>query len=97
MIIKSELSNVSPIDVYLFESEENGEILKHTFFETVNIYEVNEFILFKEKEKYYVMGATPKTKYFGYEITKEESERIKEDFQLIETFRKYDYMSMPKF
>ena len=43
------------------------------------------------------MGATPKTKYFGYEITKEESERIKEDFQLIETFRKYDYMSMPKF
>ena len=52
MIYKSELSDILSIPVYIFESEENGEILKHTIFETVNIYEINEFILLKEEEKY---------------------------------------------
>lgn len=93
MIYKSELSDILSIPVYIFESGENGEILKHTIFETVNIYEINEFILLKEEEKYYVMGATPNTNYIGFEVKKEEAEKITKDRELIRLYNKYDFMA----
>lgn len=93
MIYKSELSNILSIPVYIFENEECGKILKHTFFETVNIYEINEFILLEEKGKYYVMGATPNTNYIGFEVKKEEAEKITKDRELIRLYNKYDFMA----
>lgn len=92
MIYKSELSEILSIPVYIFENG-GGTVLKHTFFETVNIYEINEFILLEEKGKYYVMGATPNTNYIGFEVKKEEAEKITKDKELIRLYNKYDFMA----
>lgn len=92
MIYKSELSEILSIPVYIFEND-GGTVLKHTFFETVNIYEINEFILLEEKGKYYVMGATPNTNYIGFEVKKEEAEKITKDRELIRLYNKYDFMA----
>ena len=48
MIYKSELSEILSIPVYIFENDEGGTILKHTFFETVNIYDIYYFLLLEE-------------------------------------------------
>lgn len=93
MIYKSELSEILSIPVYIFENNKKGTILKHTFFETVNIYEINEFILLEEEDKYYVMGATPNTNYIGFEVKKEEAEKITKDRELIRLYNKYDFMA----
>lgn len=39
------------------------------------------------------MGATPNTNYIGFEVEKEEAEKITKDRELIRLYNKYDFMA----
>lgn len=61
----------------------NGEIVENFCFDSMND-EINELILVKQNEKYYLFGATPTLNWFGFKVDKEIYDKYNNKFNLFE-------------